>query len=300
MAHYRASIETRRPRAEVFAYLSDFSTTQEWDPGTARAERVGDEPVAKGTEFRLLASFMGRTAPITYRIEEYDAPNMVYLVGENATVISRDRMTFEEVDGGTRVTYDARLTLKGALRVADPLLSLAFRRVGDRALAGLRRRLTTSLPQTMVPVGGRSLDGRSYRLPYDLPTPYGMLVIAFRREQQQLVEDWLPALLELERTHHELGVYELPVISSRYSPARRVIERGMAHDIVEAPARARTIAVYTDVGRVLGNVGLQGSDAIVLLLVERSGTILAREFGSFSEQKLQRLADALPVFSPAE
>lgn len=40
MAHYRASIDTQQPREEVFAYLSDFSTTREWDPGVAEAERL--------------------------------------------------------------------------------------------------------------------------------------------------------------------------------------------------------------------------------------------------------------------
>ncbi len=31
MAHYKASVNTRRPPDEMFAYLSDFSTTQEWE-----------------------------------------------------------------------------------------------------------------------------------------------------------------------------------------------------------------------------------------------------------------------------
>jgi len=40
---------------------------------------------------------------------------------------------------GAVVTYDARLEPRGMLRLADPLLGLAFRRIGDRAAAGLRR-----------------------------------------------------------------------------------------------------------------------------------------------------------------
>jgi hypothetical protein len=39
------------------------------------------------------------------------------------------------------VTYDARLGMHGVLRFADPLLALAFARIGDRAAAGLRRAL---------------------------------------------------------------------------------------------------------------------------------------------------------------
>jgi hypothetical protein len=50
MAHYNASVDTSRPPDEMFAYLSDFSSTQEWDPGVIEAERLGDAPVHEGTE----------------------------------------------------------------------------------------------------------------------------------------------------------------------------------------------------------------------------------------------------------
>ena len=137
MARYRASIETQWTPDEAFAYLSDFSTSAEWDPGVVEAERVGAQATGEGSEFRLVAEFLGRKTPLSYRIAEYDPPGAVTFVGENATVISRDRITFETIATGTRVTYDGDLRLKGVLRLADPLLALAFNRVGNRALAGL-------------------------------------------------------------------------------------------------------------------------------------------------------------------
>jgi carbon monoxide dehydrogenase subunit G len=143
LAHYNASVHSSRPREEVFAYLSDFSSTQEWDPGVVEAERVGDGPVGVGTEFHLVAEFLGRQTPLTYRITEFDPPNAVTFRGENASVISLDRITFEPADTGTRVTYDADLALKGAMKLADPLLGLAFKRVGDRALVGLSKALAS-------------------------------------------------------------------------------------------------------------------------------------------------------------
>jgi polyketide cyclase/dehydrase/lipid transport protein len=63
MAHYKASLDTPRPLEEMFAYLSDFSTTQEWDPGVIEAERLGEGPVREGTEFRLLARSSGERFP---------------------------------------------------------------------------------------------------------------------------------------------------------------------------------------------------------------------------------------------
>ncbi len=141
MAHYNASLDTPRPPDEMFTYLSDFSSTQEWDPGVIEAERLGDAPVREGTEFRLLASFLGRKIPLTYRIVEYDPPSAVTFRGESSTVVSLDRITFEPFDVGTRITYDADLALKGPLKLAEPLLRIAFKRVGARALAGLRKTL---------------------------------------------------------------------------------------------------------------------------------------------------------------
>lgn len=139
MARYQASFDTPWTPDEAFAYLSDFSTSADWDPGVVKAERVGVEVIGEGAEFRLVAEFLGRRTPLTYRVVEYEPPIAVTFVGENAAVISHDRITFETIASGTRVTYDADLRLRGLLRLADPLLALTFNRVGDRALAGLRQ-----------------------------------------------------------------------------------------------------------------------------------------------------------------
>lgn len=138
MARYVATLETDRPVEEVFAYLADFSTTQEWDPGVVRAKRGEAGELGVGSTFDLVASFLGRENELTYTITEYDAPHAVTLQGENATVVSLDRIATEPAGGGTRITYDADLSLKGPLRLLDPGLKLVFGRVGDRALEGLR------------------------------------------------------------------------------------------------------------------------------------------------------------------
>jgi len=300
MARYRATIDTPREREDVFAYISDFSTAQEWDPGVVEAERLHDAAVGEGTEFRLVAEFLGRTTALTYRIVEYDPPHAVTFRGENTSVISNDRITFEAAGEGTRITYDAVLVLKGPLRLADPLLSLAFNRVGDRALAGLKNKLAPVHPDTLSALSGRSLDGRSYELPGDLAKPYNLLVVAFRREQQTLIDGWLPWLTGLQRRHRDVAVYELPVLSSVYGPVRRFIDGGMTRGIPDPAARARTVTVYTDVQKVVENLGLAGTDTIAVLVVERSGRILACEHGGFEQEKAGRLATALTPESTAK
>src|SRR5690348_916743 len=77
MARYRASIETQWTAEEAFAYLGDFSTSAEWDPGVVAAERVGVGAIGEGTEFRLVAEFLGRKTTLIYRAVEYEPPRAV-------------------------------------------------------------------------------------------------------------------------------------------------------------------------------------------------------------------------------
>jgi hypothetical protein len=67
----------------------------------------------------------------------------------------------------------------------------------------------------------------------------------------------------------------------------------MTRGIQDAADRARTITIYTDVRKVVDDLGLAGTDTIAVLIVERSGRILASEVGAFEEQKAQRLAASL-------
>ena len=151
----------------------------------------------------------------------------------------------------------------------------------------------------LSPLSGRALDGKEYELPGDLAKQHNFLVVAFRREQQRVVDQWLPWLIDLEQRRSDVAVYELPVLSSVYGPARWFIDGGMTRGIPDAAARARTITVYTDVRKVVDNLGLAGTDTIAVLIVERSGRILASEVGGFEEQKAERLAASLaPTPSP--
>ena len=79
---------------------------------------------------------------LRYVTEVYSPNTELLVVAKSATLTSTDRVTVVAEGGSTLVTYDALLELNGVLRFADPLLKLAFGRIGDRAAAGLRRVLS--------------------------------------------------------------------------------------------------------------------------------------------------------------
>ena len=67
MARYQASLRTQTAAEDVFSYLSDFSNSQEWDPGVVVAERLTAGGVAEGAEFRLVTRFLGACAHVPDR-----------------------------------------------------------------------------------------------------------------------------------------------------------------------------------------------------------------------------------------
>jgi NAD(P)-dependent dehydrogenase (short-subunit alcohol dehydrogenase family) len=129
-----------KPLDAVFGYLSDFTTTTEWDPGTvATVNRHGDGGV--GTAYLNTSRFLGRETQLTYIVREFVSGKRIQLRGENKTVIAVDTLTFRSVASGTEVTYAAEFTFKGPSRFAAPLLKPAFERLGNEAEAGLCKAL---------------------------------------------------------------------------------------------------------------------------------------------------------------
>lgn len=136
----RRSVTVDRPIQRVFAYLSDFTTTTEWDPGTIRTTlQEGDGSV--GTTYRNVSSFAGRQTELTYQVIEVSPDRRFALRGENKTVMAHDTMEFTSTPGGTSVTYTAEFSFKGLARLMAPLLTPALKKLGDEAERGLREAL---------------------------------------------------------------------------------------------------------------------------------------------------------------
>ena len=140
MTTIERTVTVDRPLAKVYEYLSDFTTTNEWDPGTVETVRVsGDGGV--GTAYRNTSKFGGRKTELTYVVEKVEPQQVFALRGENKTVVAHDTMTFHETPTGTAVRYVAEFEFKGPAKLVAPLLGPAFKRLGDEAEKGMREAL---------------------------------------------------------------------------------------------------------------------------------------------------------------
>jgi len=130
------TVRTDRPIDQVFAYLSDFTTTADWDPGTVRVEREsGDGGV--GTTYHHVSTFLGRETELTYTVIDLVPNERISLRGVNKTVTGQDTMSVRSVGGGTEVTYAAEFEFRGIAKYLGPLLRPALNKLGNDGQAGM-------------------------------------------------------------------------------------------------------------------------------------------------------------------
>lgn len=130
------------PPSAVYAYLSDFTTSEQWDPGTVETTLVeGDGGV--GSRYLNRSVFRGRQTELTYVTVDLQPDRLVVMRGENKTVIARDTMSISPgADGsGSVLVYEADFTFKGLAKLATPFLRGQLTKLGDEAEQALTREL---------------------------------------------------------------------------------------------------------------------------------------------------------------
>jgi hypothetical protein len=145
MPRYVTVINSTWKVEDAFAFMSDFSNAMRWDPGVLAARRLDTGEVREGSSFDLTVAFAGRKMTLRYTVQSMKAPQQIVFVASTSLLESVDTLTFTPRGETCRMAYDAKFRLKGLASVANPLLAVSFRRIGDRARDSLRTVLTTAL-----------------------------------------------------------------------------------------------------------------------------------------------------------
>lgn len=133
-----ATVMSPKSMDEVFAYMSDFTTTTEWDPATVITEKLSGDGTL-GTQYRNTTEFNGNQTQLIYTVTDYRLNDRIELRGENKTLHAVDTITFRRKSEGTQVTYTAQFTFKGIFRLVSPFLRPAFGKLETGAEVGLRK-----------------------------------------------------------------------------------------------------------------------------------------------------------------
>lgn len=114
----------------VLDYLKDFSNAEEWDPGTEKCDRLDQGPVTVGSRWRNTSKIAGVSTELEYELRELTDSKIVF-VGTNDTATSTDTITVVPWGSGSEITYDADIELKGAAKLATPVVKLVFEKIGS-------------------------------------------------------------------------------------------------------------------------------------------------------------------------
>ena len=149
------------------------------------------------------------------------------------------------------------------------------------------------MPRTVPRLEARDLEGTRVTVPDDLAGERNVLLVAFRREHQALVDSWVPWLDARAADDPGFRYYELPTIGIEWSLGRRFIDGGMAKAIPDPVVRRRTLTIYTDVRRVTTALALDTTSTIAVVLVDRAGRVRWQGSGPFSDAAADALDAAL-------
>jgi len=141
MTRLHEEIETPLPLDVAFAFVADFANSSRWDPGVKSSERLDSGPPAVGARYALVVRMGRRFAPMEYRVSALEPMRRVVLTGTGSGVSAVDEIRFERSGTGTHIDYTADIRLGGVLRLVQPFLGGAFRKIAKDALAGMERTL---------------------------------------------------------------------------------------------------------------------------------------------------------------
>jgi hypothetical protein len=136
---------------------------------------------------------------------------------------------------------------------------------------------------------GVNLNGRTFEIPSGFDAPYQVLLVAFRREQQQDIDTWVDAAREIAADFPNVEYYELPTINSAWGVMRGWIDGGMRSGIPATAARERTVTIYTDTSKFRDIAGIDGPSQIWVGLVDREGRVYWSRRGRATQESKEEL-----------
>ncbi len=138
MAKLEISIVINRPVEEVFAFLSNPENGPKWSSGGAEVKKTLEGPIGVGATYRSVRTFLGQRIEGENEVTEYE-PNRSYATkSKSGPFPIQGRVTFERVEGGTRVSGTLVGEPSGFFKLAEPLLVSMFKRQFEADLANLK------------------------------------------------------------------------------------------------------------------------------------------------------------------
>lgn len=148
-------------------------------------------------------------------------------------------------------------------------------------------------PLVFPSIHGENLEGKSFKIPEDLASEKNILLVPFKRKQQEDVNTWILGMTDFLLEHPEFSLYELPTIKQMNFFIRLNINNGMRYGIDSKEQREHTITFYLDKESFKSRLEIPNEDNIHIYLVDKEANILWQSVGLADEVKLSELKGLL-------
>lgn len=122
MAKADVGTTIKRPVEDVFAVLSDPENSPKWSSSSIESTKTSDGPIGVGTTSRNVSKFLGRRIEIETEITEFEPNRKFASHSVSGPFPLQATVTFERVEGGTRVNASIEAEPGGFFKLAEPLI----------------------------------------------------------------------------------------------------------------------------------------------------------------------------------
>ena len=145
MVNMEATVTIARPVEEVFRFfLALDENAPKVDPSAGSVMKSPDGPAGPGTTFRFRQQSLGRVRETTTRFTGVEPNQRIEFEAEIGPMRPQCDLTFEQTDGGTRVTFRGDSNPIGPLRWLNPVMNRKGQQVWGQRLARVKTVLEAS------------------------------------------------------------------------------------------------------------------------------------------------------------
>lgn len=173
------------------------------------------------------------------------------------------------------------------------------------ALCAIFAGSASAAPKELPKFSAETLAEKPITLPQESPSELTLMIFAYQREHQPLVDNALEQLEPLFQNYapNQIDYIEVPTIENYGALFRMYVDGAMRSGIVEEYKRDRVVTYYTDMEEYKSRYEVEDLSTITTLLVSRDGTIHWRHSGPVDgakAAKLQRTATQILENKPSK
>jgi uncharacterized membrane protein len=138
MLKIETSTIINRPVEDVFAVVSNLENDPKLSSMSLEVKKTSEGPIGVGTIWRVVQKFLGRRIESEVEVTEYEPNRKIAQKSITGPIPSAVIVTFEPIEGGTRVSFALEMEVGGFFKLAEPLVKSMAKRSIESDNANLK------------------------------------------------------------------------------------------------------------------------------------------------------------------